>query len=554
MLQYITIKIKMVQGRVKSFKFGVSSVEDIARQLHNACSDLIDVGPITDGKGAIIRGRKDIKHGATLFANTSIFKGSKMGKRNAPAAASSSAKVEAARASLESATLATPPPPPTNQYGKKEVAEYAATLEEGDKNLLNFVSAAEGSHVRAGPGLRKDGERGLFALTDLEEGDVACWIPESIVWQSSTTHAGISKAVQETLQRHNFPAMQQTVYEKMLSVTAMLLYESAKNRVKPPGHPYAASLPEAPTTINKFTPAQQKVAHAMAQKELLTVYDSIGHFVFEATARAGYMWKEIGATPPTFAEATDAMFFALSRISNLRLVPLADLANSALPGDSNTRIIAHEKGGVLTAHKHGTGGVSIIAKKSIKKGTELTIEYNHTNPITMLCSYGCTLGMSKTRSVRMFKLTVPDFLSALNCDKYAKEGTQLIEGDQYPFFMSEEAFVCMRMASFPDRGALVEALRAGFFANSTDTSSDLSPLRMTMWSQYESEHFRKEADRLDKLLQQWKAEIGPLVESMLADSGAPASCAWVSATLDEQYKTECRLLEGCAKALRQRAL
>ena len=26
------------------------------------------------------------------------------------------------------------------------------------------------------------------------------------------------------------------------------------------------------------------------------------------------------------------MFFALSRISNLRLVPLADLANSALPG------------------------------------------------------------------------------------------------------------------------------------------------------------------------------------------------------------------------------
>ena len=45
----------------------------------------------------------------------------------------------------------------------------------------------------------------------------------------------------------------------------------------------------------------------------------------------------------------------------------------------------------------------------------------------------------------MFKLTVPDFLSALNCDKYAKEGTQLIEGDKYPFFMSEEAFVCMRM-------------------------------------------------------------------------------------------------------------
>ena len=50
-----------------------------------------------------------------------------------------------------------------------------------------------------------------------------------------------------------------------------------------------------------------------------------------------------------------------------------------------------------------------------------------------------------SRSVRKFKLVVPEFLSALDCDKYAKEGTQLIEGTKHPFFMEEEAVVCMRM-------------------------------------------------------------------------------------------------------------
>ena len=93
-LQYVTVKVKTEKGKIKSFKFGVSSREDIERQLHDALSGLVDVGPIMDQKGGTVRGRKDIKHGATLFANASIFKSSKRGKAGAPPlpAASASGK------------------------------------------------------------------------------------------------------------------------------------------------------------------------------------------------------------------------------------------------------------------------------------------------------------------------------------------------------------------------------------------------------------------------------------------------------------------------------
>ena len=82
-LQYVTVKVKTAKGKIKSFKFGVSSPEDVVRQLHDALPSLVDVGPITDQKGGTVRVRKDIKHGATLFANTSIFKSTK-GKASAP--------------------------------------------------------------------------------------------------------------------------------------------------------------------------------------------------------------------------------------------------------------------------------------------------------------------------------------------------------------------------------------------------------------------------------------------------------------------------------------
>ena len=83
-LHYVRIEIKLAKGEFKSFKFGVSSVEDIERQLHDNCPDLVDVGPIIDIAGAPIRSRKDIKHGAELFANDCIFKGSRVGRAAAP--------------------------------------------------------------------------------------------------------------------------------------------------------------------------------------------------------------------------------------------------------------------------------------------------------------------------------------------------------------------------------------------------------------------------------------------------------------------------------------
>ena len=143
-------------------------------------------------------------------------------------------------------------------------------------------------------------------------------------------------------------------------------------------------------------------------------------------------FKAIGAAPPNRAAVQDEFFFILSRLSfvqllncvaldggpvspcsflifsttcstrYLRLIPYIDLANAALPGEHNVRIHQDKVSGNCYLH----------ALRDIAPGEELCIDYNHRNGVSLMASYGFTMGLEKTRSSFKVKVDIRPFLRA----------------------------------------------------------------------------------------------------------------------------------------------
>merc|ERR1719353_831860 len=173
----------------------------------------------------------------------------------------------------------------------------------------------------------------------------------------------------------------------MMCLSVGLLLERAKGNTSK-FYNYLQGLPEAPPTVNTFTSQERKILSLMTGgSDIYAMYRPLVALSLKAVHRAAEvgLWREDSI--PEETEIDNTFYFVLSRMSYMRLIPLCDLANAAMPGEENARI------GVEGQVHNGREGCAVVTKRSVLKGEELLIDYNHHHAIGMLTNYGCTLGL-----------------------------------------------------------------------------------------------------------------------------------------------------------------
>jgi len=226
-----------------------------------------------------------------------------------------------------------------------------------------------------------------------------------------------------------------------------------------------------------------------------------------------------------------AFFFVLSRMSYMRLIPLCDLANAALPGEENARIVVE---GQLEG---GREGCAVVTRRPVKAGDEVTIDYNHHDALGMLGAYGCTLGLERVRSVTKMQLGVPPFLEQMGLT--AAAGVQLREDE--PTILPEKALMLLRMGSLGSREQLLEAVEVGYF---TDRAGPEESVRT--WDQRQGHMYEDIAGFCAKRRLELEKAVGPAVQELDTDKFAGRA-------LVTQYETDRRLLSKCEQLMRSRA-
>ena len=229
----------------------------------------------------------------------------------------------------------------------------------------------------------------------------------------------------------------------------------------------------------------------------------------------------------------DFFFFLLSRMSHLRMIPLADLANAALPGEANARIVAQED------------GCGILAKGPVSAGSELCIDYNHRDAITMLCSYGCTLGLEKMVTVGKIKWMVPPHLHKIFNLSYLEQGVRL--ETKYECGFSEERLMQLRMSAFWSTNEYVEALKAGYFKpGGAATPEGGDEAKWRAWRDAEKAKLGEVAAMCEQTAEKWDARVGPPVAKLRE---APV-LSWIGRALVDQHETDLGLFTALAVRLR----
>ena len=225
-------------------------------------------------------------------------------------------------------------------------------------------------------------------------------------------------------------------------------------------------------------------------------------------------------------------------MSHLRMIPLADLANAALPDEANARIVARDD------------GCGILAKVSVKKGEELCIDYNHRDGLTMLASYGCSLGLEKEVTLTKLKWMVPPHLHKVFDLSYLEKGFHLESKHEG---LSEEQLMHLRMSSFWSTQDFIKALQAGYFKpqGSTTQPDTCSTEDWLKWRGLEAVKLQEVASQCEALLQGWESKVSPHVEKLKADG--PDLSLPQAPVLIGQYQTDLSLLTVTAVKLRELA-
>eukprot|EP00747_Dinoflagellata_sp_TGD_P089432 gnl/TRDRNA2_/TRDRNA2_164314_c0_seq2.p1 gnl/TRDRNA2_/TRDRNA2_164314_c0~~gnl/TRDRNA2_/TRDRNA2_164314_c0_seq2.p1 ORF type:complete len:385 (-),score=74.05 gnl/TRDRNA2_/TRDRNA2_164314_c0_seq2:181-1335(-) len=344
-------------------------------------------------------------------------------------------------------------------------AEKQDSLQSSVETRLLEALAANGARVDAvRSGVRHDGVRGVFATRDLKPDEAAMWIPDHEVLNLDTLDPELRAAVKQTVAKRSFNDVEQTVYTKMISLIAGYLFEASRS-TESRFYPYIEALPkEFPQTVNTFGPAERLALTKMNGNNIYEMYAPLVELTCEVIEAAKPIW----GTPslPATEEVQGAFYFVLSRMSYLRLIPGIDLANAAPPAEENARIAEEIQ-----------DGCCLITKCHVKAGEELVIDYNHHDAVSLLLSYGCTLGMERTRSVTRLQIadSLPAFLKAqLGGNIPFQRGAQLTE-DQ-PAALDEKAFVLLKMAAMANVETLNEAIAAGYFKDPPTGPPDKLPL------------------------------------------------------------------------------
>jgi len=395
----------------------------------------------------------------------------------------------------------------------------------------------KGAVINVHPGVRPDGVRGLFASRDLQEGEVACWVPDSTILMQETIDATLLGCIHEELTT-GVTEQERKPYIRMLSLVLGYLLEKARGSSSEFAR-YIAALPDYPKTANTWGMAEQRAAHAMKGGNSMESFKVLAMRGADAVQLCARLWTDAEQKPPQFTEVEAAFFFVMTRMASLRLVPWVDLVNAALPEEENCRMEAEGR------HFNGTSGFAVTAKKAIPAGEEVTIDYNYHDAIGMMCSYGCTMGLEHSQSVLRLPMSLPPFLSALADPSLTRAGARLLEKTNAG--LDEHALTMLQFSAMENMDELVTAMQVGFFEDADSKKKRGPPaVRSATWADWAARHnkvlesFRTTCTRARIT---WQKEIGPAVAAVDASTMAGRA-------IRDQYETDLRLLERCEKELR----
>lgn len=373
---------------------------------------------------------------------------------------------------------------------------------------------ARGSMVNVRPGRRHDGVRGIFASRDLDAEEMACWVPEEETMQDGTCEPELLAVVDEVLSASPGSSTEKAVYRRMMALAVTFLVERGRG-MRSRCATYMASLPEPPPTVNTFTSTEQELWRLLSGSDPLAMYRPLVGLV------TACMQRVVGTAMSPDA-VQQALFFILSRMSHLRLIPLVDLANASSPGHDNARILVD-----LTFR--GRTGCAVVTKTAVKEGEELLIDYNHHDAVAMLGSYGCTLGMEHTRSVTRIQLSGAGL----------EETWQLLESE--PCGLCEQALLFLRLASLGTQD-FKTARETGLFEAPPHVQVNDENLRAKLASCYDDVRAFCKQRR-----QHWEAAVGRVVER----DGRGSVAGSVLRVLCDQYETDRRLLLRCEETMQR---
>ena len=200
-------------------------------------------------------------------------------KTSEPEDAPAITKPEGMDDSIEAAEpVPEPAPAPAAAGGWAQVAKKGTPRAAGDAPAVKvLVPAAEpalsqqgqeggagGGVAKAESGIRPDGVRGLMASEDLQDGEVAVWLPNEMVLSEDTADPAIAKSVDQairaTMQETPMSNAEANVYRTMGCLVGGYMLEKARGE-NAKFATYCASLPEPPDTFNTW-PQVRACVHA----------------------------------------------------------------------------------------------------------------------------------------------------------------------------------------------------------------------------------------------------------------------------------------------------
>lgn len=413
---------------------------------------------------------------------------------------------------------------------------------------------AKGARLRATLGRRPDGQRGLFALEDIEAEEKAIWVPESAVLSHKTTDPKLRKEIGLVLGGDHGTRKskrERGITAMLIALTASYLLEKSKGSMSS-FFIYIETLPEAPPLIHTFSPEERRIANMMqgfkdgeGESQYVQFQDGID-LTMEALKEAEHLWG--GSPLPTREEVEESYFFVNSRMAYMSMIPLIDLVNASKPFYENARIVAPDQQPEVEMREEGDPepprGFSITASRPIKAGEEILINYNANDAIRMCCMYGYSMGFETWRGASRFSLSVPEHLQMLGFGSYASKGFQLGEGEFHcDTGFDERAEGCIRMAALQKDTDFVEAGKLGWFEK-REPQTRYDKTQFKRFTELEHRAWLHMERQALEHLERWEKDIVPAVES-LPDTR-------MSKMFKVQTDTELRLLRRCAEALHER--
>eukprot|EP00927_Polykrikos_kofoidii_P055131 TRINITY_DN49430_c0_g1_i1.p1 TRINITY_DN49430_c0_g1~~TRINITY_DN49430_c0_g1_i1.p1 ORF type:complete len:583 (-),score=108.73 TRINITY_DN49430_c0_g1_i1:187-1812(-) len=435
------------------------------------------------------------------------------------------------------------------------------------KELCNAAGAIVAVEARP---RSADGVRGLFALRDLTAGEKACWVPEEVVLSETTCGSSeLRQAIDAAESRSRKKRVgadiegERDVRVRLAALVLGYLLERRRGAASR-FHAYLESLPAPPPTRQTLGEAEREALLVMigGAEHDCALQQLCADIVALASACPEHLWtvgascsiaessESVSARLPSQEEVQTAFYFVLTRMSHMRLIPICDFANAALPGQDNARILVEDQ------IVNGRRGCALVTKRLVKAGEEVVIDYSHVDGPSMLLAYGCSLGLEKRCAVTRVLLGLPSWIrEAAQHRTIAPLVKEL--GFEDPLLWARGAgFAEEEPEGLDSRALSILELAAAFSSVEEILAAARGGWMFDLSKNPAKEHadvkercrraFTEIADFCHERLQRWEALVGRCV--LRVDLASLAGSVAVA-----QHETELRLLRRCEQSMRKRA-